>query len=165
MTASSVCCDYVQPTVPPPYAPWKGAARLDKMRTGQPSPRRPPARIQQIDWLRHNREVVGETTLKGLDDSYVIENRRRVAAFIERNRLRAFLQQARKPLNDAFGEATVKTLTIVCDDEGFETLFCLVRFTGDMRQAKLALNSFDEHWWLMRSDQVAEKLNFDFELG
>src|SRR3990172_9511308 len=118
MTTSSIC-DYLQPSIPPPYASRTGPKYWNELLAQQPAPRRPAARVEQIDWLRHNREVAPETSLKGLEDSYVIENRRKVAAFIEHNRLRAFLQLALKPLNDAFGEAAVKTLTLVSDDEGF----------------------------------------------
>ena len=105
-----------------------------------------------------------ERTQAELPDVYVIEDRSTVAAFIEENRLRGLLLQARNPLNAAFGEAAVKTLTLVRDDEGFKRLFCLVMAPGDMQEARRALRSFDQQWWLARCEQAAGKLNFDFEL-
>lgn len=95
---------------------------------------------------------------------YIFEDHSAVTAFIEQNRLRGLLEQAREPLNAAFGEAALKKLTLVTDDEGFKILFCLVRVPGDMQEARRALRSFDQRWWLGRSAQAAAKLNFDFEL-
>ncbi len=94
----------------------------------------------------------------------MIEDRSAVAAFVTENRLHGLLFQARSALNAAFGEAALKTLALVRDDEGLVTLFCLVLIPGDMREARLALRSFDQRWWLARSTQAAGKLNFDFEL-
>jgi hypothetical protein len=119
---------------------------------------------ERIDWQKLNREARRGSALKGLEDGYVIDDRPAVEAFIEQNRLRGLLQQAREPLNAAFAEWAVKKLTLAEDDEGFTTLFCLVLIPGDMRAARLALKSFDEHWWLARSAQPRGKLNFDFEL-
>ena len=91
-------------------------------------------------------------------------NRSAVPAFIKRNRLLEPLLEARGPLASAFGEAAVKKLTLVEDDEGFVTLFCLVLAPGGLEEARRALNSFDESWWLARSHEAGGKLNFDFEL-
>jgi hypothetical protein len=99
-----------------------------------------------------------------LEDTYVIENRREVSQFVEENQLGGLLKQARDPINKAFGEKAVKTLTVVEDDEGFRTLFCLVMIPGDMQEARNALKAFDEEWWLQYSPKVSGKLNFDFEL-
>ena len=99
-----------------------------------------------------------------MEEGYVIDDRPAVAAFIRQHRLRRLIQQAREPLNAAFGEGAVKKLTLVEDDEGTRMLFCLILIPGDMREARLALKSFDERWWLTRSGQAGSKLNFDFEL-
>ena len=111
-----------------------------------------------------NQEVPPDSVLKRLEDAYVIDDRLAVAAFIERNRLRGLLLQARDPLNAAFGGDVPKKLALIDDDEGFCTLFCLIPVAGDMHEARLALRSFDQHWWLAHSEQAAGRLNFDFEL-
>lgn len=100
----------------------------------------------------------------GLDDSYVIEDRLAVSHFIDEHHLFGLLLQAKQHLDVAFTDRPVKTLSLVRDDEGFETLFCLVMIAGDMQPARQALRRFDQEWWLARSGQVAGKLNFDFEL-
>ena len=103
-------------------------------------------------------------TIAGLDDSYVIEDRATVSHFIEEHRLQGLLLAAKEPLNDAFTDRPIKILSLLRDDEGFETLFCLVMIPGEMEPARQALRRFDEQWWLAHSGQVAGKLNFDFEL-
>ncbi len=108
--------------------------------------------------------VLRDPALKELEQAYVFDERSAVAAFMERNRIRSLLLEAREPLNTAFGGAAMKTLTLVRDDEGFDALFCLVMVPGDMQEARRALRSFDEQWWLAHSAQAGGKLNFDFEL-
>jgi hypothetical protein len=101
---------------------------------------------------------------ESLEDMYVIENRAAVTRFIEKNRLRGLLSQAVDALNGAFGKGAIKTLKLLCDDEGSETLFCMIMTGGEMERAILALRDFDERWWLAHCGLVAGKLNFDFEL-
>ena len=154
-----------QPGVPPPsthlpIAPWPS-----ERSTEQPRPPRPVGPLQDIHWQRLTGEVPADFSLKGLEEIYVIDNRSAVAAFIKQNCLRALLLQAREPLHAAFGESAVRTLTLVQDDEGFETLFCLILVSGDMNEARLALRSFDQQWWLVHCDQAAGKLNFDFDFA
>jgi hypothetical protein len=108
--------------------------------------------------------VADITAMTALETAYVFEDRSVVAEFIRRNRLRGLLLQAVKPLHDAFGETAIKVLRLVTDDEGSETLFCLVMTSEELADAQDALRCFDEHWWLSRCDLRAGLLNFDFEL-
>ena len=111
-----------------------------------------------------NLEILQDAPAEGLEAVYVIEDRGRVASFIDANHLRPILIEAREPLNEAFGEATIKTLTLTRDDEGFDTLYCLVIMPGEMQEARRALRSFDQRWWLVRSAHATGILNFDFIL-
>lgn len=107
-------------------------------------------------------EIVRET--QDIERSYVIDNRPVVLSFIERNHLQDLLLEAICPLRTAFGNrGAVQTLRIVRDDEGVDTLFCIVQFRGDVETGMQALASFDEQWWLERSRSCGGKLNFDFE--
>lgn len=99
-----------------------------------------------------------------VEQTYVLDDRPTISEFIKRNRLLGPLLEARVPLASAFGEVSVKRLTLVEDDEGFVTLFCLVMFPGGLDEAREGLNSFDESWWLPRAHEARGKLNFDFEL-
>jgi hypothetical protein len=111
-----------------------------------------------------NQGFLGGSAESTLEHTYVLDDRPAIQAFMKRNRLLGHLLDARAPLISAFGEATVKRLSLVEDDDGFVTLFCFVLVPGGLDEARWALDSFDESWWLGRSPQAAGKLNFDFEL-
>lgn len=102
------------------------------------------------------------TAANELEKLYVFEDRTAVNAFILEHRLRGLLAAASQPLNEAFGD-DIKTLKIVTDDEGSQTLFCLVQVSASVEDARRALESFDNRWWLAHCGPVAGKLNFDFE--
>jgi hypothetical protein len=123
----------------------------------------PEATHSQITYSLLEEPLAG-SALRTLEQAYVLEDRSAIPAFIRRNRLLEHLLEARAPLTSAFGEAAVKKLTLVEDDEGFVTLFCLILVPGGLDEARRALDSFDESWWLARSHEAAGKLNFDFEL-
>jgi hypothetical protein len=71
---------------------------------------------------------------------------------------------ATDPLIQAFGEAAIRNLTLITDDEGYQTLFCLIMVSGALEEARSSLEQFDQQWWLTRCGQAAGRLNFDFEL-
>jgi hypothetical protein len=114
--------------------------------------------------ITYSHEPPAGSVLAVLEQAYVLEDRSAIRTFIERNRLLEPLLEARGPLTSALGEAAVKKLTLVEDDEGFVTLFCFVLLPSGLKEARQALNSFDESWWLARSHEAGGKLNFDFEL-
>lgn len=164
MSALAQLAHIEQPRVPPPYgAPPKGIWPGEQPTSQRKRPR-PAGAFEDIYGQRVKWEAPSDSGIKGLEDAYVFEDRSAVAAFIGENRLRGLLLQARGPLAAAFGEAAVKTLRLVRDDEGFRTLFCLVMVPGDMQEARRALRLFDQQWWVDGCGQAAGKLNFDFEL-
>jgi hypothetical protein len=112
--------------------------------------------------LKQASEGSKEKAFEGLDRIYVVENRTVVANFIEENHLYGLLLQAEQSLNENFGDASIKTLSVVSDEEGFETLFCLITTSRNLQQSRIALRAFDRGWWLSRAKQAAGKLNFDF---
>jgi hypothetical protein len=109
-------------------------------------------------------EIPNSMLKEELDEVYVFEDRFRVAAFIDQNRLSGLLLQAREPLTTIFGEAAVKRLSLIEDDEGCSTLLCLIAVSGALDEARRDLRSFDQRWWLAHSHEAAGKLNFDIEL-
>jgi len=171
---------------PPPPVPVATSTSLDQPRTEQPSawtsltrpwhgsrfiyrvvehPRRLESHAHHILSETLNRVVQPDPVSKALEQVYVFEDRREILAFIMGSRvIEELLLEAQEPLNSAFGQESVKKLTLVEDDEGFVSLFCLVWVPGSLHEARRALRSFDESWWLARSGKVGGKLNFDFEL-
>jgi len=118
------------------------------------------------DFFVPDTQITLETvTANELDSRFIITtNRQETLTFIEANDLLHVLLRSEKHINDAFGESSLKTLTIVEDDEGYRTLFCLIVFSGTLAQAQEALGSFDRNWWLKNARKFGSKLNFDFEL-
>jgi hypothetical protein len=102
--------------------------------------------------------------MSDLETTYVIADRPTVSAFISEHQLGGLLFEARAFLDAAFGPQTAKSLRLVCDDEGFDTLFCLISMPADPERALEARASFDRMFWLDRCATVDGKLNFDFEL-
>ncbi len=117
-----------------------------------------------VPWRDSNRGMPLDDVLKSIETDYVIENRSEVARFIQKNRLRGLLLEAVKLLDTFFDTDAIKALTLVTDDEGTESLFCLLITPGEMEEARSRLRSFDEDWWLSNSARSGGKLNFDFEL-
>jgi len=103
-------------------------------------------------------------TIETLGSAYVISNVAKVESFIEENQLTEILVQAVEAIKRTFGESRTRTLTVLEDDEGSRTLFCLVAFPGSLDDARKALESFDRNWWLKNARRFGSKLNFDFEL-
>ncbi len=116
----------------------------------------------------HDRELTqampAAENFEALDEIYVWDDRATVLRFIEEAHVRGLLLEARLALDEAFGIDAIKYLSLVRDDEGFDTLFCLVRTRAQLEIAMHALREFDERWWLARSREVAGKVNFDFDL-
>lgn len=125
--------------------------------------KKPPRAV--ADGIRGLGQAVPPSDIFGrLDEAYVLENRDTVLQFIERHHLVGILLQAIEPLQEAFTQKSVKTLSLVTDEDGFETLFCLIMTPGDVQEAVQALKRFDQDWWLARSHHLSGRLNFDFEL-
>jgi hypothetical protein len=118
--------------------------------------------FHEVEGIKSDK-LLEDVALATLDAFYVIDNRPAVVHFIQANRLYRLLVQAREPLKEAFGDVTRK-LSLVRDDEGYETLFCSVITTAALQDARRTLAAFDDNWWVDRSGQVVGKLNFDFEL-
>ena len=130
-----------------------------------PNPSMHATEFQQTAWHSSFQEARLGFLLKSLEETYVFGDRSAVCAFLNRHRIvKDFLIEAQAPLNTAFNHLTVKKLTLVEDDEGSVTLFCIILFPGGVDEARRALHAFDESWWLIRSERARGLLNFDFDL-
>lgn len=118
-----------------------------------------------VSWDNSKRCFSRRDATRGLDDTYVLDNRQVVSKFIAENRLHNLLVEAKEPLKERFGAATVKTLSLVSDDEGFESLVCLVTASGTLHENLNALRAFDREWWLGQINNAGGRLIFDFQLN
>lgn len=130
-----------------------------------PNPSGHATEFRQVSWQSPFREGRLEFVLEGLEETYVLDDRSAVCAFLNRHRIvKDLLIEAQVPLNTSFNHLTVKKLMLVEDEEGFVTLFCIILFPGGVEEARRALHTFDDSWWLIRSEKARGLLNFDFDL-
>lgn len=137
--------------------------RREGATAGQPrASKKPPRAVGEVRKLEQ--AMPPAELVEPLDEIYVWDDRPSVLRFVEENHLRGLLLEARQALDRAFGNEAIKTLSLVRDDEGFDTLFCLIRTRSELEVATRALQEFDERWWLQRSAEAHGNLNFDFDL-
>ena len=67
-------------------------------------------------------------------------------------------------LRACFGSETVFTLRAPIDDSGSRTLYAVVMWPGSVREVRMALEHFDETWWIANSRQSSGYLTFTYEL-
>lgn len=103
------------------------------------------------------------SALGSIDRAYIVYDREKTLEFIEANRLLTILLEANDPLKTSFGKSAIKALSLLHDEEGAVTLFCMILVPGNAETARQALDRFDEEWWLERCQRVAGQLNFDIE--
>ncbi len=155
-----------QPPVPPMRVPmfgggWRGEQPIVSRRAIRTATERQSAHGREL-----GRSKVGsEDPLADLERTYVIEDKEAVTKFLRENPLRGLLLQAVDALNGPFGPEAMKTLALVCDDEGFRALLCIVAMSGGVEEAQRALQVFDEEWWLVHYDRAEGRLNFDVEFA
>jgi hypothetical protein len=84
--------------------------------------------------------------------------------FILDKGLSRILAESKAHIDAAFGECE-KSLLLVDDPEGYQFLSCSVIWHGSLEDARKALQSFDDNWWLDRAGEFSGRLLFDFELA
>jgi hypothetical protein len=163
MSALRQLSAYVQPTLPKPKLALPRVTWVEK----QIEPSGAAliySTLGNISTRNLNAGTAVESAFGSIESNYVMENRHEVRRFIFANRLPGLLLDAVGPLNDFFGEDSIKSLNLVVDYENSQGLFCLIISPGDLQDARRKLRSFDEQWWIVNSPRGGGKLNFDFEL-
>jgi hypothetical protein len=67
-------------------------------------------------------------------------------------------------LRQHFGADSVFALRAPIDESGTRTLYGVVKWSGDARDVRTALEQFDEAWWMANSRQASGNLYFTYEL-
>jgi hypothetical protein len=147
------------PQVMPPYP----LMYIDSFTKKQSQPQ-PAARVKKVGVYIELQPQAAPNEMAELNAQFVMADARETSKFILDNGLGLILLESRMHIEAKFGEA-VKTLKVVEDDEGHQTLFCLLVYRGPLQDAKQALASFDRDWWLNRAGEFSDRLNFDFELA
>jgi hypothetical protein len=75
-----------------------------------------------------------------------------------------FLLQAAPYLKVSFGANAVIGLRAPVDEGGYQTLYAIVMWPGRAKDAREALNQFDDAWWINNRVRTAGYLTFTYEL-
>lgn len=101
---------------------------------------------------------------KALEAAFIFAKRQEALDFLAQHRwLVDLLFQAQAKLAEIFGAESPKLLDLYRDEEGSETLYCLLLAAGDPIPLSEGLGRFDEEWWLVHCGEARGLLNFDIE--
>jgi hypothetical protein len=110
-------------------------------------------------------EAEHEDALNELRRRYVLPIDSSVTGFLRVHRaIPQLLILAMPRLKLYFGTGTVFTLRAPIDESGARTLYAVAMWPGRVRDAKIALNKFDDEWWTANSVQASGNLYFTYEL-
>jgi hypothetical protein len=110
-------------------------------------------------------EAQHEAALTELRKQYVFPVDSSVVDFLRQHRtIPQLLVLAAPQLKSHFGTDAVFTLKAPPDESGARTLYAVVMWPGRVRDAKNALDKFDDAWWIMNSRQASGNLYFTYEL-
>ncbi|MBB5057738.1 hypothetical protein HDF16_002444 [Granulicella aggregans] len=110
-------------------------------------------------------EADNQASILEVLEQYVISDDQQVMQFLrEHLTLPELLIQAAPRLREYFGDTTVFSLRTVVDEHDWKTLYAVVIWPGKARDVVTALDSFDEDWWIRRSNLAAGNLTFTYEL-
>lgn len=150
------------PQLVPQVMPSYPLMYIDSFTKKQSQPQ-PAAHVKKVGVYIKRQPQAVPNGMADLNAQFVMTDAGEISKFILDKGLAFILLESKAHIEAAFGEA-VKTLKVVEDDEGHQTLFCLMVYSGHSQDAKQALSTFDHDWWLNRAGEFSDRLNFDFEL-
>lgn len=151
-----------RPKAPEPL-PTPAITQPARQTTEQPE----PAYLQNTQGQHLGHPLPATTDLDIVDALYVIENaeEERVEEFLADNRdIARLLASLSIAIDRIFGLACVKTLRVLQDEEGTETLLCSIATQNNLAGARQQLRVFDQEWWLAKVPALIGRLTIDFDL-
>lgn len=156
-------------TTPPSEMLYQQVQRLVPVQPPNARPRREEQYVQriqeQIEQQMAQFEADHEAVVAELQRSYVFQNDPRIRSFFKSHRTAPqLLTEALPVLRQTFGAGTVFNLRAVIDEYGGQNLYAVAVWPRDVRDAQIALENFDERWWIANSRQASGDLTFTYEL-
>lgn len=108
--------------------------------------------------------VVHDAILRHIRELFVISPDLPTELLFAHRAIPRLLLEGATHLRACFGSGTVFTLRAPIDDSGSRTLYVVVMWPGSVREVRMALDRFDETWWIANSDQSSGYLTFTYEL-
>jgi hypothetical protein len=156
-------------TAPPPEMLYQLVQDLAPIHPPNPQPRideQYAQRIQeQIERQMAQFEADHEAAVTELHRSYVFLNDHAIRSFFKSHRTAPqLLLEAAPHLRQNFGAGAVFKLRAMIDEYGAQTLYAVAVWPGDVRDVRIALEQFDEQWWIANSRHASGDLTFTYEL-
>lgn len=96
---------------------------------------------------------------------FVMPSDSSVSTFLSAHRaIPQILLEAEAHLKACFGRGVVLSLRAPVDASGSQTLYVVAMWSGNVRDARQALASFDDTWWMAHARQASGYLAFTYEL-
>jgi len=115
---------------------------------------------QMADFEAQHLAVVREVQRK-----FVLPPDTSVEDFLKDHRtLPQILLESVGPLRLAFGAQIIVSLKVPVDESGASTLYAVAMWRGSVRDARAALETFDDSWWIANSQQASGRLVYTYEL-
>lgn len=136
----------------------------------QAPPPLPPSPQQRdiFDDLERQMEEYASQYQAALDEVrkyYVLRTDSSIRDFLNAHRtIPQILLEAAPQLRAFFGTNTVFTLRASIDEARSGILYAVVMWPGPTQDARSALTTFDNQWWIARAGQAAGYLTFTYEL-
>ncbi len=106
-----------------------------------------------------------QADISALRKSFIFQTDAAVASFLYDHRsIPQLLLEAVPHLHRCFGADKIPSLRIDSDEAGSRILYAVVPWECSVREARVALNSFDDQWWMAHAFQASGRLTFTYEL-
>jgi hypothetical protein len=103
--------------------------------------------------------------ISALRQSFIFQTDAAVTSFLSDHRsIPQLLLQAVPYLHRCFGADKIPSLRIDSDEAGSRILYAVVPWECSVREARVALKSFDDQWWMAHAFQALGRLTFTYEL-
>lgn len=156
-------------TTPPSEMLYQLVQHVVPIHAPKPQPRFDEQYVQriqdQIEQQMAQFEADHEAVVTELQRSYVFLNDQAIRSFFKSHRTAPqLLIEAAPHLRRTFGAGTIFNLRAMIDEYGAQTLYVVAVWPGDVRDVRIALERFDEQWWIANSRQASGDITFTYEL-
>jgi hypothetical protein len=101
-----------------------------------------------------------------LSKNYVFDDGERVRSFLQNHRaLSEILLEAAPELRRCFGDEIMLQLQVPCEEGLPGVIYGIVIWKGDVRTARVALQQFDDSWWMAATKKASGRIVFDYQLA
>lgn len=110
-------------------------------------------------------EADHEAMIAEIGKHYVMQPKSPVLdAFRSYRTIPQLLIEALPRLKESFGNDSVFNLKVLVDESGSQTIYAVAMWAGSAKDVLIALNQFEDEWWISNSRHASGTLTFTYEL-